>query len=95
MPRDAPRTGRITSMSQTWRIARAEGARTSSVVAGLGDAAHAARELHGEAMRGDHLDGRESPFGLVVPFSSSAALRWMASSGSSSRMRRRQLRTLR
>jgi len=64
-------------------------AQTSSVIPGLGDVEHATREFHRQAIRGDHLDGRESPFGLVVPFNNSAAFRWIASSASSSRIRRR------
>ena len=48
-----------------------------------------AQQFHRQAIRGDHLDGREPPFGLVVPFNNSAAFRWIASSASSSRMRRR------
>ena len=48
-------------------------ARTSGVIAGLGNIEGAARELHWQALRGDHLDDRESPFGPVVPFNNSAA----------------------
>jgi hypothetical protein len=39
---------------------------------------------------GDHVDGLESPLGLVVRFNNSVAWQWMAGSVSSSRMDRSQ-----
>jgi hypothetical protein len=57
--------------------------------AGLRNSEHATGQLDRQVFCGHHLNSREPPFGLVFSFSSSAALRWMASSVSNSRMRRR------
>ena len=58
------------------------------VVAGDGNAQNAASDLDRVPFRGDHLDRRVRPFGLVSSFRSSVARRWIASSVSSSRIRR-------
>ncbi len=63
--------------------------RAPGAIAGIGHLEQRDRQLHRQALRGQLLDGRKPTFGLVVPFSSSAALRWMASSVSRSGMRRR------
>ncbi len=58
------------------------------VVARGRDTQDAARDLDRKSLGGDYLDRRVRPFGSLFSFSSSVARRWIASSVSSSRIRR-------